>query len=276
MSFLHDLPGVWYFYTLSGLVVGLIVGITGVGGGSLMTPILVQLGIPPMNAVGTDLLYASITKSGGVWVHGQKKNIDWRVTGYMCLGSLPAALLTVWALHHFGGNSKSTDLVIKGTLAFALFLTASALIFKEKLKVFGMTHDHDNLHLNTRKLMLATVFTGAVLGVLVSVSSIGAGAVGTVVLFFLYPHFPTLRIVGTDIAHAVPLTAVAGLGHFAMNTVNVPLLVSLLIGSLPGIYVGSHLGSRVPERIMRPVLATMLVVIGTMMAKDVLHKLGVF
>lgn len=256
---------IWYVYTLCGLFVGFIVGMTGVGGGSLMTPILVYLGIPPLKAVGTDLLYACLTKAGGIYVHHQKKTIDWKITGLMSLGSLPAALLTLVAMHLLGVNEQNSGTLIKTALGFALILTAMAMVFKQYLHKLGEEHGSDAIHRNPQKLAVATVVTGVVLGILVTVSSIGAGAIGTVALFFLYPRIATVRIVGSDIAHAVPLTLVAGLGHLAQGSVNMPLLGSLLLGSLPGIYVGSHLSTGVPDKVLRPLLAGMLVLIGSMM-----------
>ena len=261
----------WYIYTLSGLLVGFIVGMTGVGGGSLMTPILLALGITPLKAVGTDLLYACITKVGGVFVHGRKQTIDWKIAGWLSLGSFPATLLTLLALHLSGINEKNSHGLITLVLGFALLLTAAAILLKSHLQRLGALHAQDALHANPRRLFLATVATGALLGVLVSLSSIGAGAIGTVVLFFLFPQLPTVKIVGTDIAHAVPLTLVAGLGHLALGSVNIALLGSLLLGSLPGIYFGSHVSARVPDGILRPALAIMLSIIGVTMIWPNLH-----
>ncbi|CAB1367854.1 putative membrane transporter protein YjnA [Denitratisoma oestradiolicum] len=245
--------------TLSGFVVGAIVGVTGVGGGSLMTPILVLFfGITPATAVGTDLLYAAITKSGGTWVHGRKGTVDWRIVRYLALGSMPAAALTLVLTHQFapgglGGASK----VMTTALGVALVLTAAALIFRQRLLAWARRHDPDTEHHPWK-----TVAVGATLGVLVSISSVGAGALGVTALFFLYPKLPAIRIVGSDLAHAVPLTLVAGIGHWWLGSVNWSLLGSLLLGSLPGIYIGSHLASRIPERILRPTLAGMLVLVG--------------
>lgn len=257
----------WYIYSLSGLAVGFIVGMTGVGGGSLMTPLLVALGIPPMKAVGTDLLYAALTKAGGIYVHQQKKSIDWSIVRWLSLGSLPAAVLTIGLLHWLQFDDKTSGPIIKLALGIGLILTALAMLFKTQLQRLGSSHDKDSLHRNPKNLAWATCLTGVVLGVLVSLSSIGAGAIGTVALFFLYPHIPTIRIVGTDIAHAVPLTLIAGIGHLTLGTVNFALLGALLLGSLPGIYLGSHMSVRIPEQLLRPALATLLAWIGyTMIA----------
>ncbi len=248
-----------WIYPLSGFVVGGIVGLTGVGGGSLMTPLLVLVfGISPATAVGTDLLYAAITKAGGVFVHGRKGSIAWRTVALLAAGSIPASLVTTWLMHRFLHDVALANAIIKGTLGVALLLTAVAIIFRAHIVAWSKALAWPK----PEHIAPATVFTGAVLGILVTISSVGAGAVGVAVLFFLYPTLPTVKIVGSDIAHAVPLTLVAGLGHASLGTVDYWLLASLLVGSLPGIWVGSHLAQRLPERWLRPALATMLVLIG--------------
>ena len=252
-----------WFYTLSGFLVGLIVGITGVGGGSLMTPLLVLLfGVAPATAVGTDLLYAALTKMGGSWVHNKRGTVDWAIVQRLALGSLPAALLSLWALHALQLDEQHLKAVITGVLSVALVLTALSLLFKPYVQKFGRRKDGAVFELHAHHVAGATVFTGVVLGVLVTLSSVGAGALGMVVLLFLYPRHSTSKLVGTDIAHAVPLTLVAGLGHVVLGTVNFGLLGALLLGSLPGIWLGSHLSGRIPERVLRPVLAAMLMLIG--------------
>ncbi|SFN39392.1 hypothetical protein SAMN05660284_01386 [Formivibrio citricus] len=249
-------------YVISGLAVGFTVGLTGVGGGSLMTPILLWLGINPATAVGTDLLYAAITKAGGVVVHQRNRNIDWKVTGLLASGSLPAALLTVLALHILKPDVAILNAIITHALGFALLLTASAIIFKKRLMALIQKHAGHWLNLPAAKLGKATVLTGIALGIIVTLSSIGAGALGTLALFLLYPLLPTSRLVGTEIAHAVPLTAIAGLGHAGLGHVDWWTLVSLLTGSLPGIWLGSHLTHHAPDRILRPCLAVMLAMVG--------------
>jgi len=252
-----------WFYTLSGFLVGFIVGITGVGGGSLMTPLLVLVfGVAPATAVGTDLLYAALTKLGGSWAHSRRGTVDWKVVRLLALGSVPAALLSLLALKVWALDEHSLKVLITGVLSVALVLTALALLLKPWLQKIGTKPDGAVYELHAHHLPGATIFTGAVLGVLVTLSSVGAGALGVVVLLFLYPRIPTSKIVGTDIAHAVPLTLVAGLGHAALGTVNFSLLGSLLLGSLPGIWLGSHIGVNIPERVLRPILATMLLLIG--------------
>lgn len=252
-----------WLYTFSGFIVGFVVGVTGVGGGSLMTPLLVLIfGVAPATAVGTDLLYASLTKMGGSWVHGRRGTVDWKVVGLLTMGSLPAALLSMALLHYLALDEKHLKSLITSVLSIALLLTAGALLFKPYLIKLGRRPDGVMFELHAHHLTGATIFTGATLGVLVTISSVGAGALGVVVLLFLYPRAPMAKIVGTDIAHAVPLTLIAGLGHAALGTVNYGLLGSLLLGSLPGIYLGSHLGIKIPDHVLRPILATMLTTIG--------------
>ncbi|HGM5582040.1 TPA: sulfite exporter TauE/SafE family protein [Pseudomonas putida] len=253
-------------FTIAGLVVGFIVGMTGVGGGSLMTPILLWFGINPATAVGTDLLYAAITKASGVWVHARNKNIDWKITGWLSLGSVPAAALTLWFLSTLHTDTSALNAIIKQGLAVVLILTALAILFKSRLQAFASKHAGDHYHLSDRSLNLLTVITGVVLGVMVTLTSIGAGALGTVALFLLYPFLVTRRLVGTEIAHAVPLTLVAGLGHAGMGNMDWSLLGYLLLGSLPGIYLGSHLTGRISDRVLRPCLAGMLLLIGYKLA----------
>lgn len=253
-------------YTLSGFLVGLIVGVTGVGGGSLMTPLLVMFfGVSPATAVGTDLLYASLTKTVGAWVHGKRGTVNWEVVGLLAMGSLPAALVSILLLKYLALDEQTLRSLVTSVLSVALLLTAAVLLFKEPIKKLARRRDGTVFELHHRYLPPATIATGVVVGALVTVSSIGAGVLGTVALLFLYPRMAAVRIVGTDIAHAVPLTAFAGMGHLALGTVDLVLLGSLLLGSLPGIYIGSHLSAKVPENVLRPVLAVMLLVIGLKM-----------
>jgi uncharacterized membrane protein YfcA len=247
---------------IAGLVVGFIVGMTGVGGGSLMTPILLWFGIPPSTAVGTDLLYAAITKAGGVYVHNKKKNINWTITGWLTLGSVPAALLTLWILHSLKTDLEVLNKLIKYSLGWALLFTSIAIIFKKKLLIFSQKHAGDKFHNESNTQNLLTVAIGVMLGATVTLTSIGAGALGTVTLFFLYPLLPTPKLVGTEIAHAVPLTLVAGLGHASMGNLDLNILGHLLLGSLPGIYLGSMLSGKLPDLLLRNAIAVMLFYVG--------------
>ena len=251
-------------YIVSGLSVGLLVGLTGVGGGSLMTPLLVFLfGFAPTTAVGTDLLFAAVTKSGGVAVHHRKHgSVEWRIVRLLCMGSLPAAVAVIFALEYFDVPRKTLAAVMGNALGVALILTALALFFRNRLRQSGAEGDEHDPGRFGRLQAPATVLAGLALGVLVTLSSVGAGALGTVALFFLYPRLPALRIVGTDLAHAIPLTAIAGLGHLHLGNVDFALLGSLLVGSLPGIWAGSHLSARIPEAFLRPLLASVLLLIG--------------
>lgn len=259
-------------YIVSGFSVGLLVGLTGVGGGSLMTPLLVFLfGFKPAVAVGTDLLFAAITKTGGVWVHhGKHNSVEWRIVGLLAAGSLPMALATLYVLKQFHEAGKEISHMISYSLGIALILTACALLIRsamlQRARNNGLIDDNHSTEDNAARFKRlhapATILTGAVLGVLVTLSSVGAGALGTVALLFLYPRMTTLKVVGTDLAHAIPLTAVAGLGHLGIGNVDGVLLLSLLIGSLPGIWIGSHLSAKIPERVLRPILALILLLIG--------------
>lgn len=253
-----------FAYTLAGFVVGFIVGLTGVGGGSLMTPILVLgFGISPIIAVGTDLLYAAITKCGGIFVHHKNQTIHWQIVGLLALGSIPSSLISILILKHLGESGVNYENLITSTLSIALILTSLVLLFKNKLQQLSQTERFNTIriiHRRFRKPM--TIFAGVIIGALVTLSSVGAGALGAAILFFLYPKIRAVSIVGTDLAHAVPITAIAGLGHLHLGSVDMVLLISLLLGSLPGIYIGSHLGSRLPEKILRPALASMLLMIG--------------
>jgi len=257
-----------FAYTVAGFVVGAIVGLTGVGGGSLMTPLLVLMfGIHPSVAVGTDLLYAAITKAGGTFAHSLKGTVNWTITRRLASGSIPSALVTLWAVNKYApGGIEGATSVISVALGFALVLTAAAILLRSRIQQLSRRLLGDEP--NEALIRNLTIATGVVLGSLVSISSVGAGALGVAALFFLYPGLPTVRIVGSDIAHAVPLTAVAGLGHMALGTVDWLLLGSLLIGSLPGIWLGSHVSARVPDRVLRPILATTLVLVG---AKLITH-----
>jgi hypothetical protein len=247
-------------YALSGFGVGFVVGLTGVGGGSLMTPLLVLLfGFHPATAVGTDLLYASVTKTCGTAVHHIGQTVEWRVVGWLGAGSLPASLLTLLLISRQLHSSSTVASLISYVLGYALLLSALSLLFRRR--ILALAHVL-SLHRRPRREAAATVLLGALLGALVSLSSVGAGALGVTMLVLLYPHLPIARIIGTDIAHAVPLTLVAGLGHLAVGTVDLSLLASLLIGSLPGIALGSVIAPRAPERALRLLLAAVLTLVG--------------
>jgi uncharacterized membrane protein YfcA len=247
-------------FMLSGFFVGLLVGQTGVGGGSLMTPILVLLfGIHPATAVGTDLLYASATKSVGTLVHGLNHTVDWRIVRRLAAGSVPATVITLLAISHFNIGGPGSGRIISVVLGVMLLLTALSLIFRHYfLKIMGPLLDQ----VTSRQAATLTVVTGVVLGALVTLSSVGAGAIGVTALLMLYPRTPMATIVGSDIAHAVSLTLIAGMGHWWLGSVDWPLLTSLLSGSIPGIILGSYLSAHIPDGILRPILAAVLCIVG--------------
>jgi uncharacterized protein len=246
-------------YALSGFAVGMLVGLTGVGGGSLMTPLLILLfGVHPATAVGTDLIYAAATKTGGSLVHGFNRSIDWGVVRRLATGSLPATAVTLAALSWLRMHGEAVSSLITLVLSVALFATALVLVFGEKLIAAYRARVSD---IEPARTVLLTELVGAALGVLVSISSVGAGAIGVVALVLLYPRLPMAKIVGSDIAHAVPLTLAAGIGHWMMGSVDWSIIASLLVGSLPGIFIGSTFAIRIPERALRLVLAATLFVV---------------
>ncbi|MEO7865621.1 MAG: sulfite exporter TauE/SafE family protein [Sphingomicrobium sp.] len=242
-------------------MVGILVGMTGVGGGSLMTPILVILfGFHPATAVGTDLLYASVTKTVGTAVHGSRKTVDWNIVAGLAMGSVPAAILTLLAMSRFGTMGEHSAGPLNLMLGVALLLTSLAIFFRPLiLRWAGPRFDH----LQEVGINRWTIILGAILGVLVSLTSVGAGALGTTALLILYPRLPVARIAGSDIAHAVPLTLIAGIGHWMMGAVDFTLMGSLLVGSIPGIILGSLFATRSSDKVLRPVLAITLLVVST-------------
>jgi uncharacterized membrane protein YfcA len=263
------------FYSLSGFGVGLLVGMTGVGGGSLMTPLLILLfGIHPATAVGTDLLYAAATKAGGSLVHGIAHNIEWPAVRRLAGGSVPMTMVTLAALSFINLESEAASSLITLVLCGALLVTAGALIFRSAIVRY---HRRRFQTLNARNTAIVTVIVGAVLGILVAVSSVGAGAIGVIALIILYPRLPMARIIGSDIAHAVPLTLLAGVGHWMIGTIDWHIFGSLLAGSLPGIILGSYVAVRVPESALRLLLAaTLIIVAGKLLYDHVEHSSSTF
>ena len=257
---MHDLA-----FVFAGFFVGLVVGLTGVGGGSLMTPILIFFfGVKPYLAVGTDLLFAAFTKMGGTVKLARARRVDWRVVFHLSAGSIPAALITLFFLHRFGPANPVIQSLMTTTLGVALLLTAAATLYKAlsgKSAPASVAHGKETLAATPRHWSLPLLF-GAVIGTLVTLTSVGAGAIGVTVLMILYPMLPLPRIVAADIAYAVPLTLVAGMGHASLGSVDWSLLAKLLAGSLPGIWIGSHFMSRTPERVIRSLLSVLLAYAG--------------
>lgn len=261
------------YFIITGALVGFCVGVTGVGGGSLMTPILISfLKIEPHIAIGTDLLYAAISKFCGTLVHAKKLNIVWPIVFWLSIGSIPASLGTSWALDHFMGGAKEYKKLLTIVLGAMLVVTGTSIVFRHKIEAFFNRHQHDTageaLNDDEHSAVILKhkpwiVFMGVVLGVLVTLSSVGAGAFGIMALVLLFPKLPMIRIIGSDVAHAVLLTLVAGLAHMKAGNVDTHLLLMLLIGSIPAIIVGTLLSSHLPERAIRRVLGVTLILLGT-------------
>ncbi len=252
-------------FILAGFAVGTIVGLTGVGGGSLMTPLLIfGFGIKPYMAIGTDLLFAAFTKFGGSVSLARSRLIDWPVVGLLSLGSIPAALVTIYLLHKAGAANPEVQHLMTTTLGVALLLTAAATLYKAiRGKAIPRQIDAAALVQAARPRHWALpVLLGAVIGALVSLTSVGAGAIGVTALMLLYPRLPLPRVVAADIAYAVPLTLVAGLGHASIGSVDWRLLGLLLTGSLPGIWLGTRLVSKTPDRVIRSLLSLLLAYAG--------------
>jgi uncharacterized membrane protein YfcA len=249
-----------YGYIVAGFTVGWLVGLTGVGGGSLMTPILLLFfNVKAAVAVGTDLLYASLTKSVGIIAHGRQGNIDWKIVGMMAAGSVPASMLTTWILGDSGVESASLVAQIRFWLGIALLVTSLSVLYREELL---SSIPQDRL-LPVTVVPYCTVLLGLILGVLVTLTSVGAGALGVTALLLLYPTTHISRIVGSDVAHAVPITLVAGLGHAALGPVDYGLL---------GTWIGSHMTTVINEHWVRTVLAAILVYVGQKLAFPALFQ----
>jgi uncharacterized protein len=258
MNAIHALQPI---YGVTAFVVGVLVGMTGVGGGSLMTPLLILLfGIHPATAVGTDLLHAAVTKTAGSLVHGLNNTIDWQVVRRLACGSVPASAVALTALSALDLSGSLASDLINVVLTVALVITALTLIFRDRI-IARYSNWFDAL--SPRQVAGLTTAAGAILGVMVSISSVGAGAIGVTALVLLYPKLPAARIVGSDIAHAVPLTLVGGVGHWMLGSVDLQVFTSLILGSVPGILLGSYVAVRIPDRALRLVLAGVLVIVAT-------------
>ncbi|ENU4315901.1 sulfite exporter TauE/SafE family protein [Acinetobacter baumannii] len=256
-------------FILAGMLVGFCVGITGVGGGSLMTPILIGLfKIEPHIAIGTDLLYAAISKFCGSMVHAKKLNIVWPIVLWLAVGSIPASFGTAWVLEHYLSQSTHYKAVLTMVLGFMLTLTGVSIIFRTRIeKFFNKFRNKENTQTENEQLAVQNkrtyiVIMGIILGVFVTLSSVGAGAFGIMALVIMFPNLPMIRIIGSDVVHAVLLTLVAGLGHMSAGNVDFVLLMWLLVGSIPAIIIGTLISSRMPERLIRKILGITLFALG--------------
>jgi uncharacterized membrane protein YfcA len=248
-------------FIISGALVGLLVGMTGVGGGSLMTPLLtIIFGVAPTTAVGTDLAFAAITKGFGTAAHRLHGNVRWDIVRLLCIGSITTAIISILVLKFVGPVSKNFNHFISFSIGISVLLTAVSLLFRAKL--LKWVQENPTFLPAGSRLKLATIIVGAAIGVLVTISSIGAGAIGATLILLLYPHLKPSQVSGTDIAYAVPLTALAGIGHWWLGNVHFDLLFGLLIGSVPSIWLGAKLSSVLSERVTRATLATTLFLVG--------------
>ncbi len=251
-----DLAHLWPMIVSGGFVVGFLVGMTGVGAGSLMTPFLItQIGVAPPLAVGTDLLFASITKASAAAPHHTFGNVNWRLVKWLAAGSAPGALAMLALLSYFDPDVAALSRLIKQALVAALILSACAILIYPFV-ANGRPQQAETGDVDVRRV--ATLGLGFVLGSIVTLTSVGAGAIGVVVLTLLYPTLRTRRLIGTDIVHAVPLTLISGLAHVGMGNADFKLLATLLVGSLPGIAIGSRLTGRLPDWFLRGALAVIL------------------
>jgi uncharacterized membrane protein YfcA len=254
-----------FAHALSGFLVGLLVGVTGVGGGSLMAPVLILIfGVPATTAIGTDLWFAGTTKTVGGAIHHAKHNADLKVVKRLMLGSIPAAIATLAVMSAMHWNQVRNGW-LPILLGVVLCLTAIATIARPSLHRWVVDSAKRNGKMKAlRRLQLPlTILAGAILGVLVTITSVGAGAFGATLLVFLYPgRLNGKQIVGTDIVHAIPLTFVAGIGHLFIGSVDGHLLLNLLIGSIPGIIIGSLVVHKVSEKVVRLALSVVLILAG--------------
>jgi uncharacterized membrane protein YfcA len=249
-----------------GCVIGFLIGMTGVGAGSLTTPMLITgFGLPPAVAVGTDLLFASITKATAAWRHQRLANIDWKILSWLAAGSLPGAAIVLAWLYIVHPETQALAQTIRKALGYSLFASAAANALYPWLARHDVLSGIDMRNAGYGRA--ATIGLGLVLGCLVALTSVGAGAIGVVVLMVLYPSLLARRLVGTDIVHAIPLTFLAGVGHLGMGSVDFKALGLLLLGSVPGISVGSRITGVLPDWLLRIALAIVLVYAGVLLLR---------
>ena len=247
-------------YAVFGLIVGALVGLTGVGGGSVMTPILMLVfGQPPAVAVGTDLMFSASTKLVATASFGFSRRVDWPIVGRLVIGSVPAASAVIIWFWFNGRPPGVVDQIIARCLAVILALAAVALLMQDFLRRLGLRYTAIWLQSADRQKVVLTIIAGALLGFGVTMTSVGAGAVGVAVLVALYPlRLTSDRLVATDIAHALPITAIAAAGHATLGHVDLRVLSCLLMGSIPGVLLATHASIRLRPQITRTLIAVML------------------
>lgn len=247
-------------FVLLGLIVGILIGMTGVGGGSVMTPLLIYgLGVSPIIAVGTDLMFAAITKLFGTAFHHKYGSVNWKIVGLLSSGSIPASLLALFFFNYLEEANSGFESMITTTLGIALIFTSFTLLFKNKLMKFNSSFQISGTPVVNS---IKTIIVGFVLGALVTITSVGGGALGIVALYLIYPHLTGKNLVGTDIAHATLLTLIASIGHLSLGHINFHMLAYLMMGSLPGVYIGTRISTALSESTIRSGLACMLLVVG--------------
>jgi uncharacterized membrane protein YfcA len=247
------LVGLNPYVVLGSAVVGLLVGLTGAGGGALMTPMLILLfNVKPSAAISSDLVAAVVMRPAGALVHLQKGTVNLRLVGWMCLGSVPMAFLGAYLLHVLGGGSAQQQNV-ETALGAALLAGTAAMVLRYVLdRRSGQQRDGSVARVRIRPL--ATIGIGVVGGLIVGMTSVGSGSLMIVLLLFAYPALAAGQLVGTDLAQAVPLTAAAALGALAFGHVQFGLTFAVVLGSVPAVLIGSLLSSRAPDRYIRPVI----------------------
>lgn len=253
------------YLSLTGVMIGFLVGLTGMGGGALMTPILIFFfGFQPTMAIGTDITYAAITKAFGSWRHFRQHTVDWPLALWLALGSIPAGVLGAFAVDFMKRNyTGMVDLVLYRAIGTALILVGVLLIVRVLVLRIDKQHALENIHMSLRR-KLATVGVGAVAGFIIGITSVGSGTLLAMVLILAYP-LATSRVVGTDVFHSLLLLAVTGIAQIRFGNVDLGIVAALLLGSVPGVILGSHLTLKTPAKWLRFILALVLLTSGVAM-----------
>lgn len=245
--------------TIMGLLVGFLVGLTGVGGAALLTPVLILAGIHPSIAIGTDFIYNSVTKLFGVVQHWKQKTINWQLVKYLAFGSIPSAIIAIGSLHFFPLFYENQEQIMKHALGYVLVLAAISIIIRIFLDKKPLLN-HWQMQPLAKKRSL-TIFIGAVFGFIVGLTSVGSGSLFAIAMLYLY-RMNVVELVGTDIAHAFLLVTIAGILNAGIGTVDYALAANLLLGSVPGVIMGSKLSAKVPAKPLRVMMATLILFSG--------------